>query len=77
MEPSAILELVAMLVALAHFDRDLHLLVRTSITLNYPTMEKEGIIVGATPRPLMDLTKLLRENSDDLKHVTNLVIKSM
>jgi hypothetical protein len=40
-------------------------------------MEKEGIIVGATPRPLMDLTKLLRENSDDLKHVTNLVIKSM
>jgi len=76
LEPLALLELMAMLVALTHFDKDLHLLVKTSITLNYSTMEKEGISV-ATPRPLMDLTKLLRENSDDLKHATNLVIKSM
>ncbi len=77
MEPSALLELTTMSIALTQFDKDLHLLVRSSVTLTYPTMEKEGIIVGATPRPLMDLTKILRENSDDLKHATNLVIKSM
>jgi hypothetical protein len=66
-----------MSIALAHFDKDLHLLVKSSVTLAYPTMEKEGIIAGATPRPLMDLIEFLRENSDDLKHATNLVIKSM
>jgi hypothetical protein len=39
-------------------------------------MEREGIIVGATPRPLMDLIELLREKNDDLKQASNLVIKS-
>jgi hypothetical protein len=39
-------------------------------------MEREGIIASATPRPLMDLTKLLREKNVDLKQATNLVIKS-
>ncbi len=65
-----------MLVILTHFDKDLHFLVRTYLTLTYPTMEREGIIVGATPRPLMDLIELLREKNDDLKQASNLVIKS-
>jgi hypothetical protein len=64
-----------MSIALTHVDKDLHLLVKSSVTLTYPTMEKEGATAGATSRPL--IIEFLKENSDDLKHATSLVIESM